>query len=50
MSDPVPRQPQGEEDHPKDGVEDIVSSIPFVLPLIGAVLIFLLAFIAITLA
>ena len=50
MSEPVTRQPQSEEIHPKDGVDDIVSSIPFVLPVVGGVLIFLLAFIAINLA
>lgn len=35
---------------PADPVEEIVSAIPFVLPLAGGVLIFLLAFIAVTMA
>ena len=35
---------------PADPVEKIVSAIPFVLPLAGGVLIFLLAFIAVTMA
>lgn len=35
---------------PADPVEEIVSSMPFVLPLAGGVLIFLLAFIAVTMA
>lgn len=39
--------PQASEPDP---VEDIVSSIPLVLPLAGAVLIFLLAFIAVNMA
>jgi hypothetical protein len=31
-------------------VEEIVSAIPFVLPLVGGVLMFLLAFIAVSMA
>lgn len=46
MSDAVP----GPDAHEPDPVEEIVSSIPFVLPLAGAVLMFLLAFIAVTMA
>ena len=34
----------------EDPVEDIVSAMPIVLPLAGAVLMFLLAFIAISMA
>jgi hypothetical protein len=33
-----------------DPVEDVVSSMPIVLPLVGAVLMFLLAFIAVKMA
>lgn len=46
MSDaaPVP------EAHEPDPVEEIVSSMPLVLPLAGAVLMFLLAFIAVNMA
>jgi hypothetical protein len=33
-----------------DAVEDIVSAMPIVLPVAGAVLIFLLAFIAVSMA
>ena len=47
MSSPAPYQPQGEENLPQDGVEAIVPAMPLVLPLIGGVLMFLLAFIAI---
>lgn len=37
-------------DTPHDPIEDIVHSIPIVLPLAGGVLMFLLAFIAISMA
>ena len=33
-----------------DSVEDVVAYIPFVLPLVGAVMMFLLAFIAVYMA
>ena len=46
MSKPAPPH----DDHPHDPVEEIVSAIPFVLPLVGGVLIFLLAFIAVSMA
>jgi hypothetical protein len=36
--------------HEVDPVEAIVPMIPFVLPVVGGVLIFLLAFIAVTMA
>ncbi len=36
--------------HAPDAVENIVASMPLVLPLVGAVLIFLLAFIAVSMA
>ena len=38
------------EAHEPDPVEEIVSSMPLVLPLAGAVLMFLLAFIAVNMA
>ena len=37
-------------DAPADVVESVVPLIPMVLPLVGAVLIFLLAFIAVSMA
>jgi hypothetical protein len=37
-------------DHPQDVVESIVPLMPIVLPVAGAVLIFLLAFIAVFMA
>jgi hypothetical protein len=46
MSAPAP-QTTG---HEIDPVEAIVPMIPFVLPVVGGVLIFLLAFIAVTMA
>lgn len=36
--------------HEVDAVEAIVPMIPFILPLVGGVLIFLLAFIAVSMA
>jgi hypothetical protein len=51
MSNPEPRQTHGEEIvHAPDGVEGIVHAMPIVLPLMGGVLMFLLAFIAIYMA
>jgi hypothetical protein len=38
------------DDHPVDVVEGIVHKMPYVLPLAGGVLIFLLAFIAVFMA
>ena len=38
------------DDHPVDVVESIVHKMPYVLPIAGAVLIFLLAFIAVFMA
>lgn len=49
MSSPAPQQTHGEE-HQPDGVESIVSAMPIVLPVVGGVLMFLLAFIAIYMA
>ncbi|MEG2629861.1 MAG: hypothetical protein RSB42_03270 [Comamonas sp.] len=37
-------------EHPEDATESVVRYIPVVLPLVGAVLMFLLAFIAVYLA
>ena len=50
MSAPAPLHDEGQENHPPDGVEAIVHAVPLVLPLVGGVLIFLLAFIAIYMA
>jgi hypothetical protein len=50
MSDHAPRHSHGEDQHPADGVEAIVPAIPIVLPVVGGVLMFLLAFIAIYMA
>lgn len=46
MSNPTPHQ----DNTPSDPVEDVVPLMPIVLPLAGAVLMFLLAFIAISMA
>ncbi len=46
MSSPTPATPARD----LDPVESVVSSMPLVLPLAGAVLIFLLAFIAVSMA
>ena len=45
-----PSTPSVADEHPIDSTEAIISYIPVVLPMAGAVLIFLLAFIAVTLA
>ena len=47
MSAPTPAS---NPDHPVDPVEAIVPLIPVVLPVVGGVLIFLLAFIAVYMA
>ena len=46
MSDHTPSA----KEQSTDPVEDVVSAMPIVLPLVGAVLMFLLAFIAVKLA
>ncbi|NMM14623.1 MAG: hypothetical protein HHJ17_13965 [Rhodoferax sp.] len=46
MSSPTPAR----DAHQPDAVESVVSSMPLVLPLVGAVLMFLLAFIAVSMA
>jgi hypothetical protein len=50
MSTPEPRHSHGEAHEPQDPVEAIVPAIPIVLPVMGGVLMFLLAFIAIYVA
>lgn len=50
MSDSAPRHSHGDDQHPADGVEGIVHAMPIVLPVMGGVLMFLLAFIAIYMA
>ena len=50
MSTPSPATPHEPVVHEPDAVEAIVPLIPVVLPLVGAVLIFLLAFIAVFMA
>jgi hypothetical protein len=50
MSSPDTRHSHGASATPQDPVEAIVPAIPLVLPLVGGVLMFLLAFIAIYMA
>ena len=50
MSTPEARQSHGTEQTPQDPIEGIVHAMPIVLPLMGGVLMFLLAFIAIYMA
>lgn len=50
MSSPEPRHSHGEALEPKDPMEAIVHAIPIVLPVMGGVLMFLLAFIAVYMA
>jgi len=50
MSSPEARHSHGEEQNQPDGVEAIVHAMPIVLPVVGGVLMFLLAFIAIYMA
>jgi hypothetical protein len=42
--------PTTADEHPMDVTESVVHSMPYVLPLAGAVLMFLLAFIAVVMA
>lgn len=46
----APQTHSAEVHHPHDPVEEVVSIVPLVLPLVGAALMFLLAFIAIYMA
>ena len=50
MSTPEARQSHGTEHPPRDPIEGIVHVMPIVLPVMGGVLMFLLAFIAIYMA
>ena len=50
MSTHEPRHSHGEPQQSQDGVEAIVPMMPIVLPVMGGVLMFLLAFIAIYMA
>lgn len=50
MSSPTPHDSHATTDYPPDAVESIVPAIPVVLPLVGGVLMFLLAFIAVYMA
>jgi hypothetical protein len=50
MSTTEPRHSHSEAHEPKDPVEAIVHAIPIVLPVMGGVLMFLLAFIAVYMA
>ena len=50
MSTQEPRHGHGDAHEPQDAMESIVPAIPLVLPVMGGVLIFLLAFIAIYMA
>ncbi|MDB5872905.1 MAG: hypothetical protein JWQ07_2347 [Ramlibacter sp.] len=50
MSSTEPRHTHGATNEPQDPIEAIVPAIPLVLPLVGGVLMFLLAFIAIYMA
>ena len=51
MSSTEQRHTHGEQDqHPHDPVDNLVPSMPIVLPVMGGVLMFLLAFIAIYMA
>jgi hypothetical protein len=42
--------PQHAQAEPEDAVESVIGAIPVVLPMVGAALIFLLAFIAVSMA
>ena len=50
MSSPDTRQVHADHAEPQDAVEGIVHVVPVVLPVVGGVLMFLLAFIAIYMA
>ena len=50
MSTPEPRHSHGAPHEPQDPIEAVVPAMPLVLPLVGGVLMFLLAFIAVYLA
>ena len=50
MSAPATENTTTSDDHPVDVVESVVHNMPVILPVAGAVLIFLLAFIAVMMA
>lgn len=50
MTSPNEPAQHGHDHEPHDPVEAVVPAIPFVLPMVGAALMFLLAFIAIYMA
>jgi hypothetical protein len=50
MSSTEARHSHGAKDEPQDPIEAVIPAIPLVLPLVGGVLMFLLAFIAIYMA
>jgi hypothetical protein len=50
MSTPEPRHSHDAAPEPQDPMESIIESMPIVLPVMGGVLMFLLAFIAVYLA
>ncbi len=50
MSTPEPRHSHRDTPEPQDPVDSVVTAAPIVLPVVGGVLIFLLAFIAIYMA
>jgi hypothetical protein len=50
MTSPNEPAQHGHDFEPHDPVEDVVPAIPIVLPVVGAALMFLLAFIAIYMA
>ena len=50
MSNPATRESHVEQAVPHDPVENIIHAVPIVLPLVGGVLMFLLAFIAVYMA
>jgi hypothetical protein len=50
MSNPAPRDTHGDDAVPHDPVENIIHVVPIVLPVVGGVLMFLLAFIAVYMA
>jgi hypothetical protein len=50
MSTTEPRHSHGEAHEPTDPMESIVHAVPIVLPVMGGILMFLLAFIAVYMA
>lgn len=50
MASSTQSAPHQQHAEPEDAVESVIGSIPVVLPMVGAALIFLLAFIAVSMA